>query len=105
MSTNTNDIAVACKLTNPELQKRKAEVIDILKSKVVTRKELSNGFEYTFDGSDMMIDNVVRFIKSERICCNFFTFRLAIENNENNITLSITGPDGAKNFITSEMSF
>lgn len=103
MDTNTKDRVVVCKLTNPELQKRKSEVIAILKSHVITRKELSNGFEYAFNCTDRMIDEVVSFIKTERLCCNFLTFKLSIEDEESNIILSITGPDVAKDFISSTM--
>jgi hypothetical protein len=103
MSTDTANKVVACKLTNAELQKRKAEVIAKLKSKVITREELPNGFKYTFQGVDNILDDIVGFIKTERLCCNFFTFNLFIQDTESPLTLSITGPNGTKDFINSEM--
>ena len=97
------DKAVACKLTSPELQKRKAEVIASLKSKVVERKELENGYQYSFKGSDEMLDELVSFIKTERACCGFFTFHLSVEDEEANVVLTISGPKGAKEFIDAEI--
>ena len=64
---------IACKLTSPELQKRKQEVLAILKDKVLSKSELENGYKYKFDGSDKIFDEIVSFIKSERACCDFFT--------------------------------
>jgi len=92
---------IACKLTSPEMQKRKAEVIALLKIKVLEKQELHNGYKYKFAGIDEVFDEVLAFIKSERTCCDFFTFDLSI--SEDILWLSITGPDGAKDFIKMEM--
>jgi hypothetical protein len=92
---------VTCKLTTPELQKRKATVIAELKALVVNRKELTNGYEYEFVGTDDILDKLNSFIKTERMCCDFFTFQLTVE--ENKALLNITGPQGAKEFIKEEV--
>ena len=94
---------VACKLTTPELRKRKEEVIAVLKSKVLEKVELKDGYRYTFEGSDAMMDSLVEFIKTERQCCNFFTFNLTVSDDESSLWLSLTGPDGAKEFIKAEL--
>ncbi len=99
----TKDKKVACKLTSPELQKRKKEVLASLKAKVVEKEEVANGYQYKFDGSNELLDELVQFIKTERACCNFFTFQLTIEDNASPVVLTISGPDGAKEFIESEM--
>jgi hypothetical protein len=93
----------SCKLASPELQKRKTEVIALLKAEISQTKELDNGYQYSFKGSDKMIDMIVNFIKSERACCDFFTFNLLIEDDHTDVLLTITGPEGAKNFIKTEM--
>src|SRR5689334_13407979 len=87
---------VACKLASPELQKRKNEIIRLLKPHILERKEITNGYIYTFKGADDMLDVLVSFIKTERACCSFFTFELSIRDIETNIQLIITGPEGAK---------
>lgn len=94
---------MSCKLTSTELQKHKTEVISILKNEILERKELGNGYQYSFKGSDKMIDAIIGFIKSERACCDFLTFNLLIENVNTDILLTITGPEGAKEFINTEM--
>jgi hypothetical protein len=93
--------SITCKLTTPELQKRKATVIADLKALVLERKELDNGFSYKFEGKDEILDKLNDFIKTERLCCDFFTFQITVE--EQTAVLSITGPNGAKEFLKQEV--
>jgi hypothetical protein len=92
---------VTCKLTTPELQKRKATVIAELKTLVVSRKELSDGYSFEFNGSDEILDKLNTFIKTERMCCDFFTFQLTVEGEK--AILNITGGEGAKAFLKEEV--
>ena len=94
---------VTCQLTSTELQKYKIEVIALLKDNILKKEELSNGYHYTFTGSDKTLDQVITFIKTERRCRNFLTFNIVIEDDQSNIVLNITGPDGTKEFINTEM--
>jgi hypothetical protein len=93
--------SITCKLTTPELQKRKATVIADLKTLVLERTELQNGFSYKFNATDTILDNLTEFIKTERMCCDFFTFQLMVEDQT--AFLSITGPNGAKEFLKQEV--
>jgi hypothetical protein len=99
METATKPIS--CKLTAPELQKRKATVIAALKALVLEKKELENGFSYKFDGTDEILDKLNDFIKTERACCDFFTFQITVEGQT--ARLNITGPNGAKEFLKDEV--
>jgi len=94
---------LTCKLTSPELQKRKATVIASLKTKILAKAELPNGFTYTFTGSDAQVDELTDFIKTERQCCDFFDFSLKVSGKGTHAWLTITGPKGAKDFIHSEL--
>jgi len=95
---------LSCKLTTPELRQRRETVIASLKAKVVSRKELANGYLYTFPGSDAVVDELFEFVKTERECCAFFVFNLSISGDKSVAKLEITGPKGAKEFITTEMA-
>jgi len=90
-------------LTTVELRQRKATVIAGLKDKILERKELEDGIVLRFDGRDEMVDTLVSFIKTERACCNFFTFTLSIAGNPNPVWLTIRGPEGAREFMASEL--
>lgn len=93
---------MSCKLTTPELQKRKATVLERLRKQIIERKELANGYAYKFSGSDSMIDELTEFIKTERQCCDFFNFHLSV-TCERTLWFEITGEKGAKEFFTSEL--
>ena len=94
---------LSCKLSTPEQQKRKATVIAGLKALVLRRNELPNGYSYEFEGTDDIFDKLTFFIRTQRICCDFFTFQLTVEYTT--ILLTITGPDGAKEFLKEEIDF
>ena len=96
---------VACKLTTPELQERKRTVIAELKKLVVSRVETADGVLYSFKDSDDIIDLLTNFIKTERLCCPFFIFNLVVGREEGLISLQLSGPQGTKDFITTEIGF
>lgn len=94
--------SLSCSLTSPQLRERKQTVIASLKEKVVSRKELPNGYAYQFKGTDEVLDELLAFIKTERQCCTFFNFGLSL-NKEGLVWLEISGPDGVKVFIDTEV--
>jgi hypothetical protein len=102
MTTDPIDGELTCKLTSPELQNRKATVIENLKTKVKEKKETGNGFLFRFTGDDETLALLTDFIRSERQCCDFFSFKLDIRDNET-IWMEISGPAGAKEFVSTEM--
>jgi hypothetical protein len=69
---------ITCKLTTPELLERKRTVIATLKSLVLEKMETRHGMQYRFEGSDHLIDLVSSFIKTERLCCDFFDFGVSV---------------------------
>lgn len=94
---------LSCKLTTPELQKRKATVLESLRKQIIEKKELENGYAFKFNGSDKMIDELTEFAKTERQCCDFFTFNLAITGDTTAVWFEIVGPKEAKEFIKTEL--
>jgi hypothetical protein len=94
---------IVCKLTTRELQNRKATVIQKLKLLVLDKENVSNGYRFKFSASDQVLDQLIDFVKTERVCCDFFTFSLIVENTY--VWLTITGPEGAKEFLEHEVGF
>ncbi len=99
------EIKLSCKLTTPELQQRKKTVIAELKTLVLEKTEIDSGYKYKFNGSDKMLDLLNSFIKTERLCCDFFVFRLTASSDNHFAYLELTGPDGIKDFIKEEIEF
>lgn len=102
---NNERKAIACKLTSSELQQRKATVIASLKRQLVTKEALPKGYRYQFKGTDALLDELLDFVKTERLCCDFFQFTLEITGDASDAWLSITGPEGTKTFIETELAF
>lgn len=94
---------LACKLTTPELRERKGTVLKSLKAKIVEKKELGNGYAFKFTGTDEILDELTEFIKTERECCDFFVFNFSISGDKSEAWLELTGPEGSKDFIKSEL--
>lgn len=97
------NIQLTCKLTTPELQRRRATVIAELKQLLHGKEEIQNGLAFVFSSEDSVLDKLIDFVKSERLCCDFFSFRLDVVNER--ATLAITGPEGTKEFLEHEVGF
>ncbi|MDQ3142766.1 MAG: hypothetical protein M3Q56_11030 [Bacteroidota bacterium] len=102
-TTNSSN-SFSCKLTSAELQLRKSTVLESLRKQILETKELDNGYAFKFNGSDKMIDEITEFVKTERQCCDFFTFTMAITGDTSSIWFEITGAPEAKDFIKTELS-
>ncbi len=96
-------IGISCKLTAPELQKRKVTVIGNLGRQISGKKELPDGFAFGFPGTDKVLDELLEFIKMERECCSFFSFHLSVSGDIKETWLTLTGPEGTKDFIQNEL--
>lgn len=94
---------IACKLTTPELEARKAGAVDELKKKILETVETEHGYAFRFAGSDETLGQLMVFIQAERQCCSFFTFKLGIQDPESPIWLEISGASGAKEFVKDEL--
>ena len=92
-----------CKLTTRELQERKRTVLRSLKAQIVEKKELEDGYAFKYPGTDKILDELIEFIKIERACCNFFVFGLSISGDQSETWLKLTGPEGVKKFISTEL--
>jgi hypothetical protein len=102
-TAGNNSKEVSCKLTSDELMQRKATVLESLKKQVLESKELTDGYAFKFPGTDAVVDELTEFIKTERSCCDFFVFGLSISGDKSEIWLNLTGPEGAKEMIKTEM--
>ena len=102
LAKNTNTV-LTCKLMPDELKVRKEIVLQSLKEKVLERRELPNGYAFRFPGDDVMVDELIEFVKTERACCDFFVFNLSISGDKSEAWLELTGVEGAKDFVTGEL--
>ena len=66
--------------------------------------EVPNGFEFIFPNGTASITKLAEFISNERLCCPFLEFTLRIMPNDEPISLTLTGPEGTREFLREEFS-
>ena len=90
---------VTCQLTEERLRERRVEVRREIVARVVETRELSDGYLLRFPREPEIVDRLARFIEFESVCCPFLTFTLQVEANAGSVSLSLTGPEGTKQFL------
>ena len=66
--------------------------------------ELPNGYNFRLPNDSETVRRAAEFIALERLCCPFFAFALEVESEAGAVYLSVTGREGVKPFIMSEIS-
>jgi hypothetical protein len=84
--------------------KRYNEILLKLNSERQSVKELKDGYGFCFKADSQLIQDVAEFIVYERLCCPFFDFELAVEQDSNRLWLRLRGQDGIKEFILFEFN-
>jgi hypothetical protein len=95
---STDEVLLACTLTESELVTRKAELNDLFKH-VQQVNEMADGYALRFPAGDTWANQLMPFITFERACCPFFTFALVFEPKQGPIWLHLRGPEGVKAII------
>lgn len=95
------DIPLVCSLTGQEKAGRRRELVQILSQRLGEVRELENGFELTYPGTDEWLAAVSELIGLEREC-PFLTFELVREPQPGPLTLRMHGPPGVKDFLRGE---
>ncbi len=103
--TESETEPLGCRLTTPELQRRKTTVLASLRDKIQSRKETPNGYQFEFASTDAILGELIEFVKTERACCPFFEFNVRVGREGEPIWLELSGPEGTKQFIRDELGF
>jgi hypothetical protein len=95
-----SDLQIACTLSDAELRDRRETVLRKIRGEATEVKEVENGFAYQFSPGHDRIVELAHFIDLERQCCPFLKFELTIAADNGPVRLAITGPEGAKEFLS-----
>jgi hypothetical protein len=93
------ELPIACKLTDPEFQRRRSDLLNMFRSALLETKELDEGYAYRFPAEGNSIAELAQLITFERQCCPFLRFNLRLEPAEGPLWLELTGPVGTKDFL------
>lgn len=66
-------------------------------------EELPDGFALRFPATPFLFLRIARWIELERACCSFLTIRLEFERPGPAYRVRMTGPEGAKDVLRSEL--
>ena len=64
-------------------------------------RELEDG--YAFRHSSKVLVALAEYVSLERLCCPFFDFAIEVGHGEDEVWLSMTGPEGAKGILEAAM--
>jgi hypothetical protein len=101
MDSSKPNIPVACCLSDAQLREREATLLAEFESAVIAREELPAGYLFHLPGQDTCLLLIANLLAAERQCCPFLSFALHASPNHGPLALSITGPDGTKEFLRS----
>ena len=102
----SHDMPIACDLTALEPAARATHMeaaAQLLSSAAAEVTELPAGYALRYRADQY--EQVVQFIANERRCCPFFTFVLEVTPAQGPLWLRITGGEGVKEFIRSELGW
>ena len=83
-----------------ELQERRRNVLQTVRSAVSEVKETENGFSYRFPSDGAWIRELANLVELEHQCCPFLRFSITVEAGDGPVWLEMTGPQGTKEFLT-----
>lgn len=96
MKRESDDVAIACRLSDAALREREATLLAQFRSAVIAAKESHDGYIFRIRGDKQWIEIAAALIAAERECCPFLAFRLTAAPSMGPVELRVTGPAGAK---------
>jgi hypothetical protein len=94
------DLPIVCELGPEALRARREDVLARLAERATKREETASGYVFTFDGSSDTLKLLTAAIDVERQCCRWLRFALTVEPGGGPITLTLSGPDGSREFLS-----
>ena len=94
---------LSCNLTDQKLMQRKGILKDKIFKNVDQTEELKNGYLFHFKEKEGFDKELMELIAAERSCCPFFEIKLHFRPYKNGISLEITGEEGVKEFLKTEL--
>lgn len=92
-------LPIACTLNPAALRARKANLLNVMLRRALERRELPDGYRLRFASEGGILLEIARMVEAERQCCRFLCFAVTVDPDEGPITLDLTGPAGAREFL------
>lgn len=100
----SNEAPIACDMSvlSPAQRELHISTSRELFSSLNQIRELSNGYQFRVDGSNVIV-KAAEFIALEKLCCPFLNFNLEVEAENGAVWLKLTGREGVKAFLREEI--
>lgn len=96
---DSTSLPVACSLMDAELQERRRNVLQKVRSAVSEVEETENGFIYRFPSDRAWVKELANLVELEHQCCPFLKFSVTVEPGDGAFWLEMSGPEGTKEFL------
>jgi hypothetical protein len=83
-------------------RQRQQALLDTVRRTVLAKHEVPDGLALSFPGDSAAFVQLAEWISLERRCCPFLAFALEWKQDDN-VSVSLTGQPGVKEFIAAEM--
>jgi hypothetical protein len=91
---------IMCTLTPDALRERRDDLLAELAARAMSRQRTADGYAFTFAASSETLLAITKVIDAERQCCRWLRFTLDVQPEGGPITLMLSGPPGAHEFLS-----
>jgi hypothetical protein len=102
--TPTSTPKIMCTLTREALSASRDRLLHGLAERAASRETTDDGVRLIFSASTETLTEITRVIDAERQCCRWLRFELTVTPDEGPIVLTLSGPNGAREFLESLFS-
>jgi hypothetical protein len=92
-------LPIVCTLGPAALEARRKGLLAELARRASTSEELADGVRLRFEAREGVLPLLSSAIDAERQCCRFLRFQVTVEPDDGGMSLELTGPAGAREFV------
>jgi hypothetical protein len=92
-------VPIVCELTREAIEARREGLLPGLAARAVERVVTDEGYRLSFSPDSDTLQLIGRVIDAERQCCRWLSFTLSVESAGGPIVLTLSGPEGAREFL------
>ncbi|MCQ3937377.1 MAG: hypothetical protein DPW18_10060 [Chloroflexi bacterium] len=99
-------LPIVCNMNvfTPEQRDAHLQRTNQLFAKVASVAAQENGYRFALPYEAESLIELGKFIANERLCCPFLEFSLTVKPGEEPVLLSLSGPEGTREFLRAEFS-
>jgi hypothetical protein len=92
-------VPVVCELTPEAVRARRAGLLPGLAARAERREDAPDGYRLMFTASNETLHAIADVVDGERRCCRWLRFQLTVEPDDGPVVLTLSGPEGAREFL------